>query len=176
MASDTVVRARIDGQVKEKAAKVLADMGLSVSDAIRLLLVRIAVEKALPFEIKVPNEETRAAMAELEQGAGASFDSVADLMADLECGGLSAPVRSNAITAGPRRSPATVIWTSAWSPSWNFWSMTTHYRLGTATMLCPETGRAIGLPSLARPPVDLCQTLARRAAARQLGPHSDLFD
>ncbi|TMJ62012.1 MAG: type II toxin-antitoxin system RelB/DinJ family antitoxin [Alphaproteobacteria bacterium] len=62
MASDTVVRARIDGQVKEKAAKVLADMGLSVSDAIRLLLVRVATEKALPFEIKVPNAETGAAV------------------------------------------------------------------------------------------------------------------
>ena len=83
MASDTVVRARIDGQVKEKAAKVLADMGLSVSDAIRLLLVRVAAEKALPFEIKVPNAETREAMAEIERGADASFDSVADLMADL---------------------------------------------------------------------------------------------
>jgi DNA-damage-inducible protein J len=83
MASDTVVRARIDGQVKEKAAKVLADTGLSVSDAIRLLLVRVADEEALPFEIKVPNAATRAAIAELERGAGASFDSVADLMADL---------------------------------------------------------------------------------------------
>jgi len=83
MASDTVVRARIDGQVKEKAAKVLAEMGLSVSDAIRLLLVRVAAEKALPFEIKVPNAETRGAITELEQGAGASFDSVADLMAEL---------------------------------------------------------------------------------------------
>lgn len=83
MASDKVVRARIDGQVKEEAAKVLADMGLSVSDAIRLLLVRVAAEKALPFEIKVPNAETRAAMAELERGAGKSFDGVADLMADL---------------------------------------------------------------------------------------------
>jgi DNA-damage-inducible protein J len=83
MASDTVVRARIDGQVKERAAKVLADMGLSVSDAIRLLLVRVAAEKALPFEIKVPNAETRAAIAELEHGAGASFDSVDDLIADL---------------------------------------------------------------------------------------------
>ena len=83
MASDTVVRARIDGQVKERAARVLADMGLSVSDAIRLLLVRVAAEKALPFEIKVPNAETRAAMAELERQAGKSFDSVADLMADL---------------------------------------------------------------------------------------------
>jgi len=83
MASDTVVRARIDGQVKERAAKVLADMGLSVSDAIRLLLVRIAAEKALPFEIKVPNAETRAAMSELEQGAGTSFGSVAELMVEL---------------------------------------------------------------------------------------------
>ena len=83
MASGTFVRARIDEQVKERAAKVLADMGLSVSDAIRLLLVRVAVEKALPFEIKVPNAETRAAIAELEHGEGASFDTVADLIADL---------------------------------------------------------------------------------------------
>jgi DNA-damage-inducible protein J len=83
MASDTVVRARIDGQVKEKAAKVLAEMGLSVSDAIRLLLIRVADEKALPFEIKAPNAETRAAIAELEEGAGKSLDSVAELMAEL---------------------------------------------------------------------------------------------
>jgi DNA-damage-inducible protein J len=52
-------------------------MRLSISDAIRLLL------KALPFDIKMPNAETRAAMAELERGAGAPFDSVADLMGDL---------------------------------------------------------------------------------------------
>ena len=83
MASGTVVRARIDGQIKEKAAKVLAEMGLSVSDAIRLLLVRVAAEKALPFEVKVPNAETLAAMAELERGEGAQFENVADLMADL---------------------------------------------------------------------------------------------
>jgi DNA-damage-inducible protein J len=56
MASDTVVRARIDGDVKAKAAKVLAEMGLSVSDAIRLLLVRVAVEQALPFEVRVRQE------------------------------------------------------------------------------------------------------------------------
>ncbi len=84
MASDTVVRPRVDGQVKEKAAKVLRDLGLSVADAIRLLLVRVAAENALPFEIEMPNAETRAAMAELEQGAGKSFDSVADLIADLK--------------------------------------------------------------------------------------------
>lgn len=83
MAADTIVRARIDGRIKEKAAEVLGEMGLSVSDAIRLLLVRVAAERALPFEVKVPNAETRAAMAEIEQSAPVSFDSVADLMADL---------------------------------------------------------------------------------------------
>ena len=67
MTSDRVVRARIDGQVKEKAAKVLAGIGLSVSDAIRLLMVRIAAEKRLPFEVEVPNAETRAAIAGLEK-------------------------------------------------------------------------------------------------------------
>ena len=83
MPSDTVVRARIDAQVKEKAAKVLAGIGLSVPDAIRLLLVRVAAEEGLPFEIEVPNAETRAAMAELEKGDGKAFDSVAELIADL---------------------------------------------------------------------------------------------
>jgi DNA-damage-inducible protein J len=82
MPSDTVVRARIDGQVKERAAKVLAEMGLSVSDAIRLLLVRVATEKALPFDVKVPNADTEAAIAELEQGKGARFETVAELNAE----------------------------------------------------------------------------------------------
>jgi DNA-damage-inducible protein J len=84
MASDAIVRARIDGRVKEKAAAVLNDMGLSVSDAIRMLLVRVAAEKALPFEARVPNAETIAAMEELERGEGKSFATVADLMADLD--------------------------------------------------------------------------------------------
>ncbi|HEU0157358.1 MAG TPA: type II toxin-antitoxin system RelB/DinJ family antitoxin [Stellaceae bacterium] len=83
MGSDTVVRARIDERVKKAAAAVLAEAGLSVSDAIRLLLVRVAAEKALPFAIEVPNAETRAAMAELERGAGVSFDNAAELMAEL---------------------------------------------------------------------------------------------
>ncbi len=83
MATDAVVRARIDGHVKEEAAQVLEQMGLSVSDAIRLLLVRIAREKALPFAVEVPNDETLVAMAELESGGGKSFASVAELMADL---------------------------------------------------------------------------------------------
>lgn len=83
MATDAIVRARIDGQVKEKAATVLAEMGLSVSDAIRMLLVRVAAEKALPFEARVPNAATVAAMEELERGGGKSFATVEELMADL---------------------------------------------------------------------------------------------
>ena len=83
MTTDAVVRARIDGKVKETAAKVLGEMGLSVSDAIRMMLVRVAAEKALPFEVRVPNAETVAAMQEIEQGKGVRFASVADLMADL---------------------------------------------------------------------------------------------
>jgi DNA-damage-inducible protein J len=86
MSTDAVVRARIDGQVKEKAAAVLAEMGLSVSDAIRMLLVRVAAEKALPFEARVPNAETIAAKRELEQGKGVRFASLVELMADLNAG------------------------------------------------------------------------------------------
>lgn len=83
MATDTVVRARIDGLVKEEATDVLGKMGLSVSDAIRMLMIRIAREKALPFDVRIPNDETRAAMRELEAGGGKTFGTVADLMADL---------------------------------------------------------------------------------------------
>ena len=83
MSTDDVVRARIDGKVKEQAARVLADMGLSVSDAIRMLLVRVAREKALPFDVRIPNEETIAAIEELRKGEGHKADSIDDLMAPL---------------------------------------------------------------------------------------------
>ncbi len=83
MASDTVVRARRVGQINTNAPAVLAEMGLSVSDAIRLLLVRVAADRALPFAVKVPNAESLAAMAELERGDGAAFDTVVELIADL---------------------------------------------------------------------------------------------
>jgi len=58
-------------------------MGMSVSDAVRMLLVRVAAEKALPFEVKAPNAATRKGMAELEAGKGKRFASVEALMADL---------------------------------------------------------------------------------------------
>lgn len=80
---DTYVRARIDAATKERAVEALADMGLSVSDAIRLLLIRVADERRLPFEVKAPNRVTQDAIAELEAGGGKEFATVADLMKDL---------------------------------------------------------------------------------------------
>lgn len=56
--------------MKEEATQVLAGMGLSMSEAIRMLLVRVAAEKALPFEVKLPNARTRAAMREAGRGKG----------------------------------------------------------------------------------------------------------
>lgn len=64
--ADTYVRARIDTLTKNRATEALEAMGLSVSDAIRLLLLRVADERCLPFEVKVPNPTTRKAMAEAE--------------------------------------------------------------------------------------------------------------
>lgn len=83
MAAGEIVRARIDAALKKEASAVLAAMGLSLSDAIRMMLVRVAAERALPFEARLPNRETRDAMAAAEHGEGASFASVAALMADL---------------------------------------------------------------------------------------------
>lgn len=82
--ADTYVRARIDSRTKKRAAHALEAMGLSVSDAIRLLMLRVADERRLPFDVKAPNATTRKAIAELEAGKGKRFASVDDLMADLD--------------------------------------------------------------------------------------------
>ena len=58
-------------------------MGLSISDAIRLLMLRVVAERRLPFEVKAPNAKTRKAIAQLEAGKGKRFTSTAALMADL---------------------------------------------------------------------------------------------
>ncbi len=83
MPATEIVRARIDQDTKARASAALADMGLSVSDAIRLLMLRIADEKRLPFEIKVPNAKVRRAMEELEAGKGEAFKSSTDMLKDL---------------------------------------------------------------------------------------------
>jgi DNA-damage-inducible protein J len=81
--ADTYVRARIDRATKERAADALAALGLSISDAIRLLMLRIVDERRLPFEVKGPRATTREAIAELEPGKGKRFTSTDALMADL---------------------------------------------------------------------------------------------
>jgi DNA-damage-inducible protein J len=81
--ANAVVRARINEKVKNQAAAVLDSMGLTVSDAFRLLLVKVATEKTLPFEIRTPNASTVAAMKAGKRGEVARFKNVKDLMADL---------------------------------------------------------------------------------------------
>jgi DNA-damage-inducible protein J len=83
MATTEMVHVRIDKRTKTRAAKALAAMGLSVSDAVRVLLTRVATERALPFEVKAPNAATAAAMQEARNGKLPSFRNVRDLMADL---------------------------------------------------------------------------------------------
>ena len=83
MSATTMVHVRVDQRIKARAAKALSAMGLSVSDAVRVLLTRVAAEKALPFSVRVPNAQTVAAMEEARRGRLRSFGKVADLMADL---------------------------------------------------------------------------------------------
>jgi DNA-damage-inducible protein J len=83
MKADSVVRARIPAEMKEKAIAALDRMGLSASDLIRLTFLRVAEEGRLPFDVAVPNRATRKAMAELESGKGERFGSADDLFEDL---------------------------------------------------------------------------------------------
>lgn len=83
MSADAVVRARVDRDLKTAASNVLAEMGLTVSDAIRMMLATIAAEKTFPADLKRPNAETIAAMEEIEAGGLRSFATVEELMADL---------------------------------------------------------------------------------------------
>ena len=84
MRADSVVRARLDRDTKDRATEALQEMGLSVSEAIRLLLRRVAEEKRLPFAVQVPNAATVRAMDELKQGRGQRFENVEELFRDLE--------------------------------------------------------------------------------------------
>ncbi len=80
----TYVRARIDATTKRRATIALASMGLSVSDAIRLLMVRVADEHRLPFTVQAPNAITRKAITELDAGKGKRFKSADALFDDLD--------------------------------------------------------------------------------------------
>jgi DNA-damage-inducible protein J len=86
MTENSVVRARIDGRIKHEAEAVLSAIGLTVSDAFRLMMMRIAKDKALPFEPLVPNAETIEAMKAARRGelttAGKPESLLASLNAD----------------------------------------------------------------------------------------------
>ena len=84
--TNSIVRARIDDGVKEEAAAVLATMGLTLSDAFRMLMVRIAREKSLPFDPLTPNTETIEAMLAARRGEVVRAGSVDGLFASLDAG------------------------------------------------------------------------------------------
>ena len=83
MSANSVVRARIDEHIKEEASIVLAAMGLTVSDALRMMLTRVAREGALPFEPLVPNAETIEAIRDARAGRTTKHADLAALMTDL---------------------------------------------------------------------------------------------
>ena len=77
------IRTRINGEIKAQASIVLEGVGLTMSDAIRLMVTHIAREKALPFEPLIPNEETLQAIKEARAGITQPFNTIDELMADL---------------------------------------------------------------------------------------------
>ena len=87
MAATAFVRARIDEAIKDEAAEVLAEMGLTVSDVVRMTLTRVAKERALPLELKIPNAETHASMEEsraMMQARNARFTDAQELFNALD--------------------------------------------------------------------------------------------
>ena len=87
MATTTMVHVRVDENIKMQATETLASMGLTVSDAIRVFLTRVVADKELPFAIKAPNANSRAAMAEASEiikNRRARFNNSDALMNDLE--------------------------------------------------------------------------------------------
>ena len=83
MSANSVVRARIDVHIKEEASVVLAAMGLTVSDALRMMLTRVAREQSLPFDPMVPNATTIKAMRDARRGKTTKHKNLDSLMADL---------------------------------------------------------------------------------------------
>ena len=87
MAATTMVHVRVDEQVKAQATETLAAMGLSVSDAVRVFLMRVVADKQMPFAVKAPNAETRAAMTEADEIVRANstrFKTTTQLFNDIE--------------------------------------------------------------------------------------------
>lgn len=87
MAHSTMLHVRVDEEIKAQASEALASMGLSVSDAVRILLKRVVNDQAFPLELKVPNAQTRTAMEEaraMNAARTARFNAAGALINDLE--------------------------------------------------------------------------------------------
>ncbi|NMG48929.1 type II toxin-antitoxin system RelB/DinJ family antitoxin [Azoarcus communis] len=87
MTQSTMLHVRVDNEIKAQASEALAAMGLSVSDAVRILLKRVVSDQAFPLELKVPNAQTRAAMEEaraMMKARAARFDGADRLIDELE--------------------------------------------------------------------------------------------
>ena len=78
MPKNAYITARVDKSLKAKAERILSRVGISTTDAITMLLHQIVLRKGLPFEARIPNKDTIAAMAELDRGGGQSFDGTAE--------------------------------------------------------------------------------------------------
>jgi DNA-damage-inducible protein J len=78
----TMVHIRVDEKVKARGAKTLAAMGMAVTDAVPILLVRVAAEQGPPFRVKVPNRTTVGAMQAADRGKGKRFKSAHALFKD----------------------------------------------------------------------------------------------
>ena len=78
-----MIHVRIDQKLKSQASKTFGAMGLSLSEAVRVFLTRAANDQAFPFQLRVPNTETIAAMKAGDRGEVEKFGSVEELMADL---------------------------------------------------------------------------------------------
>jgi DNA-damage-inducible protein J len=86
MTATTMIHVRLDESIKMQATETLSAMGLTVSDAVRVFLTRVVAEQQLPFELKAPNAETRAAMQQARSRGKARFASGEVLIHDLEVG------------------------------------------------------------------------------------------
>jgi DNA-damage-inducible protein J len=86
MAKSETIRARVDSKLKAEAEAVLVKLGLTASDAIRLFYWQVALRKGLPFDVKVPNAETRQAMKELDEGRGVASPDAKSMFEELGIG------------------------------------------------------------------------------------------
>ena len=84
MAATTMMHIRIDEDIKAKAAQTLDELGLSISDAVRIFLKRVVVEEGLPLTLKVPNERTRAAIMEAEAITETRFANAGEVIRAIE--------------------------------------------------------------------------------------------